>query len=313
MTQNALNDESRAHRGSGCGRKLIIVVALLAGTVALSVLTVFAISELRLKRTYAVDADPAPVSMDAASIARGQHLAEVITGCQECHGTRMSGRVLEDDALLGQIVAPNLTSGRGGIGAYYSDADWVRFMRHGVGQDGRPLVLVSSLSLFNLGEEDMAALIAYMRSLTPVDYELPETRVNFLARLLLLIQPSALPALVIDHDAPPPTMPEPTVSIEYGEYLANLACAGCHQADFGGGAGPSTGRNLTPGGDLADWTDVDFRRALRFGMLPDSYDLLDNNRMPFLRLGQMTNDEIQAIWLYLQSLPSIESTPTPAP
>ena len=311
MKQDAPNITPATKSGSGCLKKLFLVAGALVVLAILAVVLLYLISELRLNRIFTIDDHPLPVSIDAASIARGQHLAEAVTGCQECHGRKLEGMILEDDAMLGQIVAPNLTAGKGGVGSYYSDADWVRFMRHGVGQDGRPLILVSSVSLFTMGDEDMAALIAYMRSLEPVDNELPKTRVNLLARLLLLLEPSSLPALVIDHEAEPPSAPEPAVSAEYGEYLARLACAGCHQADFGGGAGPTTGRNLTPGGDLATWTETDFRRAIRFGMRPDSSDMLDNSMMPFERLGQMTNDEIQAIWLYLQSLPPIHTTPTP--
>jgi mono/diheme cytochrome c family protein len=295
----------------GCLRRLATFAGALVVLALLVVAALYVLSELRLNRSYVVPDETVPVSMDPDSVARGQHLARVILGCQECHGTRLQGMVLEDDALLGQIVAPNLTAGQGGIGAYYSDADWIRFMRHGVGRDGKPLILVSSLSLFKLGAQDMAAVIAYMRSLKPVDNELPQTKPNLLARLLLLLQPSALPAFVLDHDAALVAAPEPAVSAEYGEYLANLACSGCHQADFGGGSGPATGRNLTPGGELANWTDTDFRRAIRFGMLPGKSDVLDNGMMPFLRLGDMTNDEIQAIWLYLQSLPAVQSTPTP--
>lgn len=311
MTQDTSKVDPAARSGSGCAKKLIIAVGALVGLLLLATLALYLVSELRLNRTFTVNDDPVPVSMNPETIARGQHLAEAVTGCQECHGSRLEGKILEDDAMLGKIVAPNLTSGKGGIGSYYSDADWVRFMRHGIGQEGRPLILVSSLSLFDLGDADMAALIAYMRSLEPVDNELPETRVNLLARLLLLLEPSALPALVIDHQAPAPNAPEPAVSAEYGEYLANLACAGCHQADFGGGSGPTTGRNLTPGGDLASWSETDFRRAIRFGMTPGGGEMLENDMMPFERLGQMTNDEIQAIWLYLQSLPAIHSAPTP--
>lgn len=312
MEQETPPAEPAARSRPGCAWVLLIALASVTGLVVLAGLALFIITEVRLNTVFEVS-DPLPVvSLDPASIDRGKHLSEVVTGCQECHGPRLAGRILENNAMLGQIVAPNLTAGQGGIGSYYSDADWVRFMRHGVDRDGKPLVLVSSLSLNELGDNDIAALIAYMRSLPPVDNELPETRVNLLARLLLVLQPSAVPALVIDHRAPPQAMPEPGVNAAYGEYLATLACAGCHQADFGGGSGPSTGRNLTPGGDLATWTDADFRRAIRFGLKPDSSDMLDNTWMPFRRLGRMTDDEIQAIWLYLQSLPAVQSTPTPA-
>ena len=254
--------------GSGCAKKLIIAAGALVGLILLATLALYLISELRLNRTFQGGTMiPYRFPWTRTNIARGQHLAQAVTGCQECHGRQLEGKILEDDAMLGQIVAPNLTAGKGGVGSYYSDADWVRFMRHGVDQDGRPLVLVSSLSLFDLGDADMAALIAYMRSLEPVDNELPETRVNLLARLLLLLEPSALPALVIDHrgraaDRTRSRLSAPSTASIWPGWPAPAAIRPTSAAE----SGPTTGRNLTPGGDLATWSETDFRRAIRFGM-----------------------------------------------
>ena len=44
---------------------------------------------------------------------RGQHLVEARYGCLECHGGDLSGGVMMDDPLLGRMLGPNLTGGRG--------------------------------------------------------------------------------------------------------------------------------------------------------------------------------------------------------
>ena len=61
--------------------------------------------------------------------------------------------------------------------------------------------------------------------------------------------------------------------------------------------------NLTPGGDLGKWTEADFIQALRTGETPEGRRL-DNEKMPWRSIGQLTDDELGALWLYLQSLPS---------
>ncbi|HMN31356.1 MAG TPA: hypothetical protein PKE45_24610, partial [Caldilineaceae bacterium] len=84
-----------------------------------------------------------PIPGDAAAIQRGEHIATTIGLCKRCHGENLGGKV--DFAVPGLVTipTPNLTSGAGGIGSEYSDEDWVRAIRHGVGRDGRALMLMT--------------------------------------------------------------------------------------------------------------------------------------------------------------------------
>jgi mono/diheme cytochrome c family protein len=105
-------------------------------------------------------------------------------------------------------------------------------------------------------------------------------------------------------------VPEPGVTVQYGRYLAHN-CTLCHGQDLAGVSGEGGGLNLTPGGDLANWTQGDFIKVMRTGITPDS-DNLDPELMPWQSLRKLTDDEIKAIWLYLQSLPPIENLETKA-
>jgi hypothetical protein len=61
--------------------------------------------------------------------------------------------------------------------------------------------------------------------------------------------------------------------------------------------------NLTPGGPLASWREEDFIKTMRNGVTPGGREL--SEEMPWKYLGQMTDEELQAVWLYLQSLPAL--------
>ena len=80
----------------------------------------------------------------------------------------LGGRVLGDNLLMGWLVATNLTRGQGGLGADYTDQDLVRAIRHGVGR-GKSLVFMPSESFQRYSDEDLAAIIAYLRTIPPVD------------------------------------------------------------------------------------------------------------------------------------------------
>jgi len=128
-----------------------------------------------------------------------------------------------------------------------------------------------------------------------------------MARVLYLAgQLPLIPAELIDHDARRPVAPARGITAEYGQYLA-VGCAGCHGEDFSGspvpGAPPGTiVANLTRGGDVGQWTEVQFAAFLRSGVTPDGR-AVDQEWMPIGSTKYMTGDEIAAVWLYLQSLP----------
>jgi hypothetical protein len=85
-------------------------------------------------------------------------------------------------------------------------------------------------------------------------------------------------------------------------------CTGCHGSDYSGGpipgAPPDTvpASNITPGGELAGWSESDFIQAMRTGVTPDGQEM--DPFMPWKNISKMTDDELKALWMYLQSLPA---------
>ena len=291
-----------------------IVLGSLIGLLALAFVVLYGIGTVKWNRfhgTYDVPVERITIPSDQASIARGEHIA-TIRMCRSCHTEALSG---QSDSVPGLITLsiPNLTAGAGGVGATNTDEDWVRAIRHGVGHDGRGLLLMPSRVWYYLSDDDLGALIAYLKSLPPVDNELPETELGPLGRVMLVLgqlPPEAMKpdAIVIDHEGPRPIAPEPGVTVEYGQYLAST-CALCHGSNFNGqmiseGGPEYLAPNLTMGGEMHAWSEEDFITTLRTGVPPNGNQLKDV--MPWNYFGQMTDDELKAVWLYLQSLPALE-------
>ncbi len=282
------------------------------GLVVLLIATVFVMSSVRLNRDYEnfeVDVQSDSIPDDAAAVAQGEHIA-ITRYCATCHGENLAGDYLLNEPVLAVVPAPNLTAGAGGIGGTNTDEDWIRAIRHGVGQDGRGLIGMPSRVWYQMSDEDLGALVAYLKTIPAVDNELPERRFGPLFRVLLILgQAPASEASLIDHYADRPITPDLGVTVEYGEYLA-AGCTACHGPMLNGGQARDfdgelvTALNLTPGGELVGWTEEDFITAMRTGVTPSGRELGD--LMPWQYLGQMTDDELKAIWLYLLSLPALE-------
>ncbi|MCI0852791.1 MAG: cytochrome C, partial [Chloroflexi bacterium] len=188
--------------------------------------------------------------------------------------------------------------------------DYVRAIRHGIGQDGKSLLFMPTEIYSKISDADLGAIIAYLKSLPPVNNELPDTSTGVLLRILAGIDSSVLSANLIDHDAPRPAEPVPGVTRDYGEYLA-FSCSRCHGDNLAGGTvggfEPDAPKapNITPGGAPGNWTQAQFVSTLRGGVTP-SGKVLDREFMPWLYFTRMTDDELNAIWLYLESLPARE-------
>ena len=131
-----------------------------------------------------------------------------------------------------------------------------------------------------------------------------------MGRIFLLQNLPVLTAELVDPNQETKVMPEPGVTAEYGRYLAQL-CTLCHGEDYSGSDEPGGGLNLTPAGDLAHWSEADFINALRNGVAPDG-KVIDQEMMPVRIYGKLSDDELKAIWLFLQTLPPVY-TPTPTP
>lgn len=279
---------------------LVVALALIGATV------VYAASERRLRRTYDTTVDAVPVPTDSASIARGEHLVRNVIDCTICHGSDLGGAVYSSSAAIGTVAGPNLTLGKGGVGADYTDMDYVRAIRRGVRRDGRSLIVMPSEVFTHLSQDDLGAVLAFLRQAPPVDREVPASGFGPVGRALLAA--GKMNILVAGktprYDAPVSVPRDATPA--YGKYIADISgCHGCHGYGLSGGrvAGPPglpPASNLTPAG-IGNWTEADLTRALREGKRPDGSSL--DKFMPWEVFHGMTDAEVHAIWLYLRSVP----------
>lgn len=284
----------------------VLLVALVAGGV-------FALSSYRMSRRIAVHDSEPVIRTDSASIARGRHLAIAIAKCVDCHGADLGGQLAVDAGPIGQLIAPNITSGAGGVLSALSDAELVRAIRHGVRPDGTPLRFMPTTSFNILSDEDVAAIVAYLRAAPPVDRPTRGSVVRPLGRLLYVA--GQLPLMneseLVPHDGITRRTPPAGATAEYGAYLATVGgCTGCHGPGLSGGHVPGTppsfkpAANLTPSG-IGQWSEQDFVTALREGKRPDG-SVIDPF-MPVKYTAQMTDDELRALYAHLRTVPPRET------
>lgn len=287
------------------------IVGSLIGLIVILVVAILAIGYSRFNNTYDIDVSGIEIPTDEAFIARGEHLAQAVAHCGYCHGTDFSGDVMVNSGAEGLVVAPNLTSGEGGLGASYSDEDWVRAVYHGVNRDGRSVIIMPSLFFNKMSEADLTSIIAYMKTIPPVDNVLPETKPGPLFYALIGAGPLAeeMSAHVVDHDAPFADAPVESETVEYGEYLVTIGqCRACHGAELAGGRvnrSAPIGPNLTAGGEVGFWKEETFFSVIRTGTHPSGREL--DPYMPWQFFSNMTDTELRAIRAYLLSLPKLEN------
>ena len=288
--------------GKILGGILVVCLMILA--------TIFVFSTQAINQHVAyTDASP-PTLKDSAALVRGQHLSRAISKCVECHGNDLGGQVVFDAMPMARVVAPNLTSGRGGIANDRTDDDYLRAIRHGIGLGGRALVLMPAKNYWHMGDADVGSLIGYLRSVPPVDRELPATAFGLVGRVLL-VKGDLTPmfeAKDMDHTARRGAPPAADTTAEYGHYLAEIGgCTGCHGPTLSGGSIPGAppdakpSANLTPEG-IGSWTEADFFKALREGVRPAG-TAIDSTIMPIRLTREMTDLETKAIYMYLKTVP----------
>jgi cytochrome c553 len=279
------------------------VLLVLAALVVLLLAYVYWRSAAMLAKTYDVTVPELLVPSDGPSIARGKYLVEKAAMCAECHGQDLGGRVMMDNFAMGRLAAANLTRGRGGVGARYGDRDFVRALVHGVRADGRSVIFMPS-SDYQFSEADLGAIIAYIKSVPPVDRELPAPVAGPMVRTLTVFADFPLvPAARIDHDHVRfARSSNPGNPVAAGEYLvASGGCRGCHGPELTGGSGPPPGAaNITPVG-IGGWSEQDFLRALREHKRPNGATI--DEAMP-RAFGQMSDDDLHRMFEYLKAVPA---------
>lgn len=281
---------------------LAIVVVGIAGLLGVS----WAVTGKAMSRTFVVKDPPLRVDPNADLLQRGRHLFDT-RGCGDCHGAQGAGRVLLDDPVLGRIVPSNLT--RSLRDPAYTDDALAAAIRHGIRADGTPLLIMPSGEFADLEDRDVAAIIAYMRTLPVSDNDPGTNLVRPMGRVLYTLGKLPLfPAETIDHSPRMRVAPPEGVTPEYGRYVAQ-SCTGCHGATFAGGIvvvpGKPASANLTPHDTgLGQWSEAQFLHLMHTGKRPDGSTV--DPLMPWPVYDKMTETELRALWSYLRTIPSVQ-------
>jgi mono/diheme cytochrome c family protein len=307
----------------------LAAVASLAGGVLLY---------LTLKPPKMAPASAIRVEVSPERIERGRYLARHVMDCFDCHSerdfTRFGGPVVKGAegkgmgvmplaGLPGTVVVPNLTPDPdSGLGRW-TDGEIIRAIREGVDKDGQTLFpLMPYPGYREMSDEDVQAIVAYLRTLPPIKTAWPKTKIDFPVNLLIKGAPQP------GGSVPPPNRAD---KVAYGRYLVTVAnCEECHtqfvkgelardQLLAGGRlfafpAGTVYSANLTPDPDtgLGKWTEEYFIHKFRSytpyaeGESPlvgkESFTL-----MPWLAFSQMNDEDLSAIYAYLRTVKPISN------
>jgi mono/diheme cytochrome c family protein len=284
---------------------LLVVLVAVAAVGAL--ITVVASNRAIDERVAVVP--PLPV-LGQGSVERGKHLYTAVANCIGCHGSDGGGGPFITDAVMAVLNAPNLTRGPGGVGTLYSDADFDRAIRRGIRPDGTRLLIMPSWGYAALSDSDAASIVAYVRTLPAVDRANPRVRLGPVGRVLVVTHKLRMDATRIADEGPPPPPPPPMMVAEYGKYLARIGvCMSCHGTHLSGGhlEGPPDAppaSNLTPTG-IGTWSAPMFMITLTKGRDPSGHEL--HPFMPWRTISQMTDNELEAIYEYLKTVPPRET------
>jgi hypothetical protein len=252
-------------------------------------------------------------------LARGRYLTQGILGCEVCHspkdwnthgapnlpGMELAGQVLSIDGFPGVAVTSNITPDRATGGGAWSDDEFARAIREGIGHDGRTLFPLMPYDEYKrLSDEDVASVVVYVRSVPAVHNPLPPLQAKFPVNYLVRSAPEPV--------TEPVHGPSPLDRLATGKYLAGMGC-GCHRPteklDFAGGEhlkgpwGDVTSANITsdPSG-IGYFDEATFIRTLRTGYV-GARKL--NSIMPFGQFQNLSDDDLKAIFAYLRTVPAV--------
>ena len=279
------------------------VLVLLVGVVVVLGLQ---LGERKRMRVVDVPLMPVTYATDSTSLERGRYLFQS-RGCVDCHGASGGGRDLVNDGKGTHIAGPNITPG--GVVAAYQPADWDRTIRHGVKPNGHPVRVMPSEDYNRFTNADLASLVAYVRSLVPVQGGSAIVELPLPARVLYGFGAIPDAAERIDHTLPPSAPVESGVTVAHGAYVANM-CIGCHGEKLSGGkivTGPPdwpVAANITPGEGsvMPRYKDADaFLAMFRSGKRADGASIAV---MPFESFSKMNEVDIRAVYAFLQTVPA---------
>lgn len=230
----------------------------------------------------------------AAQLADADRQARIL-GCVSCHGEGLGGKMMFDGGPVGKVWAPNLHA----LAARASDQQFAQAIRQGIGHDGRALFVMPSPMYSRLSDQEVAALIAWIRSIPRRGEPVSPIEWGPLGRVLLAV--GKLPSAIDRIDEfrrlePYDTGPEHSA----GRRLAANVCSECHGADLSGGQ--PTPDQAAPGLSIAGAYDLrQFTRLMRTGRSPSGRDLGLMREIAVNDTSHLTDDEIAGLYFYLRS------------
>lgn len=281
---------------------------------------------------------PAPdlhVAITPERVQHGQYLANHITNCMDCHSTRDWTR------YSGPLVPGTLGKGgeyfgqeMGFPGKFYSknitpanikdwtDGDIFRTITTGVDKFGNAFFPVMPYLFYRkMDKEDIYDIIAYIRSLQPIENKTPDHEVDFPMNFII----NTIPQKAAFVQKPPKSD-----TVKYGAYLTNAAaCMECHTQSkkgqlieklaFAGGrvfempAGDAHSANITPDKltGIGTWTAEQF--VARFKLYSNPANVIAmgpkdiNTPMPWTMFAGMDTSDLRSIFAYLHSVKPISN------
>ncbi len=277
-------------------RKIAKWTAILAGVLVGLLLVTVGVIHIAGGRVLAQRWDVPLTSIaipdDSATVAEGRRLA-AIRGCTGCHKEDLSGQLFFDDPLIARVTATNLSTRI----PDYSDGELARMIRHGVGLDGTSSPAMPSSMFYHLSDRDVGAIIAFLRTVPPVENDLPTTTIRLMGRFGLVAGQYHTQATLIDHEADriPPVTEEGTPN---GHYLAYTTCTECHGPTLEGGGFSAAPPLVIVRGYSAD----EFTRLMRSGVPRGGQELEMMGGVARSRFSHFSEEEIAALYEYLGSM-----------
>ena len=271
-------------------------------------------------------------STDSAIIERGHYIVRNAAPCASCHGdpyqreANLAGR---DVPLVGGVVfdippgkfytrnlTPDPETGLGNV----ADSAIARALRFGVGHDGR--ALLPFMEMQGLADDDLEAVVSYLKSQPPVRNPIPPHHWTVLGRVIR----ATLLANPVGPATTPPTHAPRGTSVETGRYLVESVslCWACHtqrsqmtgaltgprfsgttgfidEADLGRTWSPPNITSDPETGRLAQMTEDQFVARFRQGRI------IPGSPMPWQAFSRLHEEDLRSIYQYLKSVPPVKN------
>jgi cytochrome c553 len=307
------------------------ILVLLGGVLLVLVVGGAAFVASRQHLTFDAPYPDVIASTDSAIIERGRYLVRNVAPCASCHSDpaqRAAYASGADVALSGGFVfnippgkfyprniTPDSETGLGNV----SDRAIARALRYGVGHDGR--ALLPFMEMQGLSDDDLVAVVSYLRTQAPVHNAVPAHYYNLLGKVVkatMMSQP-------VGPSAPPPAHAPRGASLETGHYIVESValCWACHTdrsektgaligPRFAGRTGliesDDPGHSWSPPnitsdpetGRLGKMTEDQFVARFRQGRI------LPGSPMPWQAFSRLTEDDLRSIYRYLKTVPSVK-------